>query len=92
MFSQKIDSFDTFDPVHAATTSCIVQGVTTTINPRDMAAIVLDAAVLSRLSWAKIWKQKIELQFSDHELANELLARSLRGQASDQRIFSFNLS
>lgn len=35
------------DPVHAATTSCIVQGVTTTIKPKDMAAMVRDAVVLS---------------------------------------------
>lgn len=38
------------DPVHAATTSCIVQGVTTTMKPKDMAAIVREVVVLSRRS------------------------------------------
>lgn len=40
------------DPVQAATTSWIVQGVTSTINPRDMAAIVLEQTRLSFLSWS----------------------------------------
>lgn len=35
------------EPVHATTTSCIVQGVTTTMNPKDIAAIVRDAVVLN---------------------------------------------
>ena len=42
----------TLVPVQAATTSWIVQGVTMTMKPKDMAAIVLDAFVLSRLSCA----------------------------------------
>lgn len=44
----------TFDPVHAATTSCIVHGVTITIKPNDMAAIVREADPLRRLSCAII--------------------------------------
>lgn len=42
--------FLTFDPVQAATISCIVQGVTITMKPRDMAAIVLEVEPLRRLS------------------------------------------
>lgn len=38
------------DPVQAATTSCIVQGVTSTMNPKDIAAIVLEAVVDRRRS------------------------------------------
>jgi hypothetical protein len=40
----------TLVPVHAATTSWIVHGVTMTIKPRDIAAIVLEAFILNRLS------------------------------------------
>lgn len=40
----------TFDPVQAATTSCIVHGVTITINPNDTAAIVRDVEPLKTLS------------------------------------------
>lgn len=47
----------TFEPVQAATTSCIVHGVTITINPKDIAAIVLDADPLKHFSVAIIWKE-----------------------------------
>lgn len=40
----------TFDPVHVATISWIVHGVTSTINPKDMAAIVRDTDPLIRRS------------------------------------------
>lgn len=46
-----ISEYNTLEPVHAATTSWILQGVTTTINPNDIAAIVRDTEPLSRLSW-----------------------------------------
>lgn len=45
----------TFEPVQAATTSCIVHGVTITIKPNDIAAIVRDADPLNRRSCATIW-------------------------------------
>lgn len=38
----------TFDPVQAATTSWIVHGVTMTINPKDMAAIVREVDPVKR--------------------------------------------
>jgi len=44
--------------VQAATTSWIVHGVTITMNPRDMAAIVREALVLRRLSCATSCRQK----------------------------------
>jgi hypothetical protein len=47
--------------VQAATTSWIVHGVTMTMKPRDMAAIVLEELVLSRLSWATSCRQKVVL-------------------------------
>lgn len=47
----------TLVPVQAATTSCMVHGVTMTIKPRDMAAIVREAFVLSRLSCATSCRQ-----------------------------------
>lgn len=43
-------------PVQAATTSCIVHGVTSTMNPKDMAAIVLEAVVLNRRSCVTSYK------------------------------------
>jgi hypothetical protein len=51
----------TLVPVQAATTSWIVHGVTMTMKPRDMAAIVLEEFVLSRLSWATNCRQKVTL-------------------------------
>lgn len=45
----KISNF-TFDPVHAATTSWMAQGVTITINPKDIAAIVRDTEPMRRFS------------------------------------------
>jgi hypothetical protein len=48
----------TLVPVQAATTSWIVHGVTITMNPRDMAAIVREALVLRRLSCATSCRQK----------------------------------
>lgn len=39
-------------PVQAATTSWIVHGVTMTMKPKLIAAIVREAEVDSRLSWA----------------------------------------
>lgn len=49
----------TLVPVQAATTSWIVHGVTITMKPKDMAAIVRDALVLSLLSWATSCRQKV---------------------------------
>lgn len=40
------------DPVQAATTSWMVQGVTSTINPKDIAAIVREQIKLSLRSWS----------------------------------------
>ena len=45
----------TFEPVHAATTSWIVYGVTITIKPNEIAAIVLDVDPLKTLSCSTIW-------------------------------------
>lgn len=63
----------TFEPVHAATTSWMLQGVTTTINPKDTAAIVRDTDPLKRLSWKlTLWKGEYEkcrfIQFNWHSL------------------------
>lgn len=44
----------TFEPVHAATTSWIVYGVTITMKPNDIAAIVLDVDPLKTLSCSSI--------------------------------------
>ena len=40
----------TLDPVHASTTSCIVQGVANSINPNDSAVIVFDVLALNFFS------------------------------------------
>ena len=45
----------TFDPVQAATTSWMVHGVTMTMKPNDMAAMVRDADPLRRRSCETIW-------------------------------------
>lgn len=42
----------TFEPVQAATTSCMVQGVAITMKPSDMAAIVFVAEPRNRRSGA----------------------------------------
>lgn len=44
----------TFEPVQAATTSWIVYGVTITMKPNEMAAIVLDVDPLKTLSCSTI--------------------------------------
>jgi hypothetical protein len=54
--------------VQAATTSWIVHGVTITMNPRDMAAIVREALVLRRLSCAISCRQKYS-----YEILQEVL-------------------
>lgn len=45
--AKKSNAAGALDPVHAATTSWMVHGVTRTIKPKDIAAIVLEALVLS---------------------------------------------
>lgn len=62
----------TFEPVHAATTSWILHGVTTTIKPNDIAAIVRDTEPLSRLSctfifcMANIWNKETEEKHKEY--------------------------
>jgi hypothetical protein len=63
-------------PVQAATTSWMVQGVTRTMNPKDIAAIVLDAVVLRRLSWVTNCNTK---QVEEDDISARLLTTHSSG-------------